>query len=145
MSLWCAIKTVAAQTDNDTINRIDFLNLNGQFIKKGAAYTDSAGSIYGILDKKICKWYYAEVVSNQAIVANSIIAEYDLKHNFITLYYPTEVIYIKFEKMSFYDFLKENTREGVLVDSEKLRLGGIKPKIYCTLNRRSYKLSKRCD
>ncbi len=145
VAILCVVQTSIAQNNGDTLYYLDFLNLKGQFIKQGNFYTDSAGFTYGISDKKQCRWYYAEVVGQQAIVKGSVIAEHDKRHKYISLYYPDKVRYIRFKKGNFTDFIKANTLDGQLVESFSISFEGSKPKVYCNFNRRTYKISNQCD
>lgn len=145
MAMICLAVSVKAQDSPDTINRIDYLNLDGTFIKFSYYYVDSLGAAYGLFNIQQCQVFTTAVIGKQAIVSDTGIAAYRYDRKYIELYYPDKIVYCKFKDKDFTKFLRENTIEGKLVSRDKVLIDGKKPKIYCNIKMRSYKLTDRCE
>ena len=132
------------------INEIDFLNLKGTFYKyDGELYISEDSLKFGIIGKYYCGVFYRTKIGEDAFSYNQLIATNLSIDNILTINYDSPV-YIKFKNKSFHDFLKENTKDGMMVPKEQLRINGKKPKLYCEQkrnkkNNRLEKLSKRCN
>jgi hypothetical protein len=136
-----------SQTNQDTTTRLDYFNLDGEFVYRGGLYVDSAGLLYGIVDEKRCQWYTAKVIGKRAIVKDRPIAMFKTEGNVVTLNYPTSfVVHVKLKRASFESFLKENTVNGDLVEPVDLRVKGKQLKIYTQIGfsaKQKYTLSNR--
>ncbi|MCH2232370.1 MAG: hypothetical protein MK105_18690 [Crocinitomicaceae bacterium] len=143
--LSCSTFSAKSQETSDTINRIDYLNLNGTFVKYNFYYIDTSGASYGLFNIEHCEVFTTHVVGKKAIVRNSVVAAYRQDRNYIELHYPDNVVYCKFKDKDFTKFLRENTNNGKLVNRDKILIDGKKPKMYCNIKMRTYKLIDRCE
>lgn len=131
--------------DKQVFTGIDFLNLIGTFTKHGDKYIDSSNTTSGIVNVNICTYYSSKTIAQQAFVKDTIIAEHNIQHAFIRLIYTDKDVFCKFKHKDFKAFLKQNTENGHLVDRSKLTYDGKTINLFCTLNRRTYRLSKKCN
>ncbi len=145
VALICSTNSAKAQDTLDTINRIDYLNLDGTFIKYSFYYLDTNGASYGLFNIRQCQVYTTGVVGKTAIVRDSVIAAYRHDRNYLELHYPDLIVYCKFKDKDFTKFLRENTTDGKIVNRDKVLIDGKKPKIYCDIKMRTYKLIDRCE
>lgn len=120
------------------INQIDYLNANGTFTKWGELYYNVDSLYFGISGNYVCAYYGKRKVGEGAYSFNNLIASYKTEEKTVTIYYDTP-IYLKLGKVSFQEFLKENTRDGLIVPKEQIRLKGKVPKFYC--NRKPKKMN----
>lgn len=134
-----------AQDAPDTINQIEYLNLDGTFIRYSNYYLDTNGASYGLFNIEQCRVYTTGVVGEKAIVRDSVVAAYRHDRNYIELHYPDKIVYCRFKDRDFTKFLRENTIDGKLVNRDKVLIDGKKPKMFCNIKMRTCKLIDRCE
>ena len=139
----CLTLTLKAQSD--TLHKIDYFNLDGNFTKFSYYYVDTNDGRYGLFDILQCQVYTTKKIGEKAIVNDVVIAEYHFERKYLRLFYPDKTVYCKYKKNSFTTFLKENTESGKLVARDQLVINGKHPKLYCRVKPRRYKLCNRCE
>lgn len=134
--------------DSLLVNKIEFLNLEGEFKANGSIYYDKDSLKFGILQYEVCAFFAMVPFKQAAFVKDSLIAIHYLKSDIIEIYYSNQHSFINTNSTyTLMNFLKENTINGKIVEQEKLKCNGEKPKVYCQMihnSRGKIRLKKKC-
>jgi hypothetical protein len=146
--------SILCQSKDKKLVTIDYLNFTDTLAQVGNYFYKNDTIIFGISTYSTCGVFYTTTRGYHVFSFGNAIATYYLENKHIKLMYGTEldykVIYVKLGKISYLEFMKENTEKGKLKSIQNLRINNKKPKIYCGVKPKKkysfrYKLINRCN
>ena len=135
-------KTTYCQSiDSSKVNRIDFLNIDGEFTTasfggKDLYYDPKKESLFGVFAMGIpgvCgndkDTYTEQVFVNGKKIIDTEYKEFD-KKKLVSIFQENDTLYFYIKLIPITEFLKENTNNAILVPANEITINGKKPKMY---------------